>query len=146
MTGGVSPLYEPAMLLGRAGVVPGHDLTTEAALTKLSYLLALTELTLEDVTRLMSTNLCGELTEHARMIFQHPGDQLLPRQVDLSRLNYAIAGGELQQVENFIQSCSKWLINEADYTGNTPLVSSTDILRDVYHSKASSTASGSDRT
>ena len=126
MTGSVSPLYEPAMLLGRAGVVPGHDLTTEAALTKLSYLLAQSELTQEDVTRLMSTDLCGELTEHARTTFQHPGDQLLPRQVKLSRLNYAIAGGELEHVRDFMQSDCKWLINEADYTGNSPMVSSAD--------------------
>ena len=28
MTGTVSPLYEPAMLLKRAGVLPGHDMTS----------------------------------------------------------------------------------------------------------------------
>lgn len=123
MTGSVSPLYEPAMLLGRAGVVPGYDLTTEAALTKLSYLLALPELSIEDIVKKMSTNLCGELTEHLQMTFQHPGDHLPSRQVGLSRLNYAIAEGDISQVREFIKSEAKWLLNEGDYTGNTPLVS-----------------------
>jgi hypothetical protein len=38
LTGSVSPLYASGVLLMRAGVIPGADLTTEAALTKLAFL------------------------------------------------------------------------------------------------------------
>ena len=142
MTGSVSPLYEPAMLLGRAGVVPGYDLTTEAALTKLSYLLALPELSTEDIVKKMSSNLCGELTEHSQTTFQHPGDHLPSRQIGLARLNYAIAGGDINQIREIIESEAKWLLNEGDYTGNTPLVS---LFLAIYRScLTESTASRSD--
>ncbi|KAK3643570.1 hypothetical protein LTR56_010080 [Elasticomyces elasticus] len=73
LTGSVSPLYAPAMVLGRAGIVPGHDLTTEAALTKLSYLLALPNLTAEEVTRRMAVDLRGELTQTGDVSFAGPG-------------------------------------------------------------------------
>ena len=64
MTGTVSPLYEPAMLLKRAGVIPGHDMTSEAALAKLSYLLAMPGLSPEDVIQKMSVSLRGELVSY----------------------------------------------------------------------------------
>lgn len=64
--GFVSPLYAPGTILGRAGVVFGHDLTTEAALTKLSYLLALPELSYKDMTLRMAQSLRGEMVCIAR--------------------------------------------------------------------------------
>jgi 60kDa lysophospholipase len=69
LTGSVSPLYAPAMVLGRAGIVPGGDLTTEATLTKLSYLLALPDLTPTEITRRMALSLRGELTPYADVSF-----------------------------------------------------------------------------
>ena len=122
MTGTVSALYEPGMTLRRAGVVAGQDMTTEAALTKLSYLLALPGLTREDVTKQMSISLLGELTEQSQMIFKHPGDDVSSRQANLTRLGYAIADGDLSQVNEIMKSGPEWVLNEADYTGNTPLV------------------------
>lgn len=48
-------------MLRQAGVVPGADMTTEAALTKLSYLLG-QKLSKEEIKKLMMSNLSGELT------------------------------------------------------------------------------------
>ena len=50
----------------REGIVTGLDMTTEAAYTKLTYLLALPDLTHSDVAALMRQNLRGELTADFR--------------------------------------------------------------------------------
>ncbi|GAP82663.2 putative L-asparaginase [Rosellinia necatrix] len=71
-SGFVSPLYAPGFALGEAGVVFGHDLTSEAALTKLSYLLALPDLDAAEVGRRMSRPLRGEMTALASPSFTHP--------------------------------------------------------------------------
>ena len=74
--GFVSPLYAPGTALGRAGVVFGHDLTTEAALTKLSYLLGLPSLSYAEVTDKMAHSLRGEMTEMALPSFSHPAGSI----------------------------------------------------------------------
>ena len=117
MTGTVSPLYEPAMLLQRAGVVPGHDMTSEAALAKLSYLLALPNLTIEEVRQQMAISLRGELTAQTSVVFAHP------RTANLTSLCYAISQGSEEEVQEILKGHIGWLLNEADYSGNTPLVS-----------------------
>lgn len=59
--GMVNPLrYEAGCGLYQAGVVSGRDITSEAAITKLMYLLA-RDLTPEEVTRKMETPLAGEM-------------------------------------------------------------------------------------
>ena len=123
MNGTVSPLYEPALLLKRAGVVPGNDLTSEAALAKLSYLLALPDLTVEDVTRHMSVSLRGELTEQTSMAFEHPSGFLPEHLANLSAMGYAISRGSPEELSQVLKGDLEWLLNEADYSGNTPLVS-----------------------
>ncbi len=122
MNGTVSPLYEPAMLLERAGVVPGYDLTSEAALAKLSYLLALPDLSVEDVTRQMVISLRGELTEQTNMVFEHPSGFLPQHVSSLTALSYTIAKGNLEELRNVLKDEMQCLLNEADYSGNTPLV------------------------
>ena len=75
-SGSVSPLYAPATILGNAGVVFGHDLTTEAALTKLSFLLALPGLSYEDIVNQMQYSIRGEITEMVTEQFKHPGSDI----------------------------------------------------------------------
>jgi lysophospholipase len=126
LSGNVSPLYAPGTALGRAGIVFGHDLTSEAALTKLSFLLALPNATPEEVARQMSISISGELTESTRTHFQHPPSDsgtLSPELSSLIALAYAIRDGDLQAVRDVIRGESRWLLNDTDYSGNTPMVS-----------------------
>ncbi|KAI9820491.1 MAG: hypothetical protein M1826_000890 [Phylliscum demangeonii] len=127
LSGSVGLRYAPANALAHAGVVFGGDLTSEAALTKLSYLLALPDLTPSDVARQMSISLRGELSEQSETIFQHPA---LPSQrpsrspattttpTNLTALGYAIARGDLTHVRELVRG---GLLHEADASGNTPL-------------------------
>ena len=54
--------YEAGSALVRAGAVSGGNMTTEAAITKLTYLLS-KDLPKDDIRRLMRTDLRGELTK-----------------------------------------------------------------------------------
>ena len=123
LTGSVTPLYAPAMILKRAGVIPGHDMTSEAALAKLSYLLALPNLSVEKVIELMSIPLRGEFTEHNATAFRNPRSRQLPHSLEnLTSLSYAISNGNLAETKELLTGDLGWLLNEADYAGNTPLV------------------------
>ena len=60
--GGVQPYrYASGLELAQTGLVSGHDLTSEAAITKLMYLLG-KGLKPEDVTEEMERSLCGEIS------------------------------------------------------------------------------------
>ncbi|KAI7168066.1 asparaginase-domain-containing protein [Hortaea werneckii] len=72
LSGSVSSIYAPAMTLQRAGVTFGQDMTTEAALTKLAYLLAQPGAEVESVAEKMSVDIKGELTERTGTFFEHP--------------------------------------------------------------------------
>ncbi|KAH6840917.1 asparaginase-domain-containing protein [Chaetomium sp. MPI-CAGE-AT-0009] len=128
--GFVSPLYAPATALGRAGVVFGHDLTTEAALTKLSYLLAIPDLKYSEVTAKMSQSLRGEMTEMAQPSFSHPAgsidyvvDRLTSAETAFTALGYAIRNGEQGTVRAMLEGDEfrHQLVKRADYAGNTAL-------------------------
>jgi len=125
LSGSVSPLYAPATILGRAGVVFGMDMTSEAALTKMAYLLALPDATPEEVAKRMSTSIRGELTEATRTHFEHPktSGALTPEVSSLTALGYAIQKGSLQETRDIIRGEPRWLLNDSDYNLNTPVVS-----------------------
>ena len=61
--GSVSAAYEAGAVLEAAGVVQGADMTPEAALAKLSYILAIEGLTVDEKRRMLRMNLRGELTQ-----------------------------------------------------------------------------------
>jgi lysophospholipase len=125
LSGSVSALYAPGAYLGRAGVVFGQDLTSEAALTKLAYLLALPDATPEEVAKRMSVSLRGELTETTRTHFEHPSRSgvLTPELSSLTALGYAVQKGDLQATKDIIRGEPRWLLNDADYQMNSPVVS-----------------------
>ncbi|KAJ2805964.1 hypothetical protein H4R20_001877 [Coemansia guatemalensis] len=94
--GNVSDLYATARGLTRAQVVPGRDMTSECALTKLSYLLG-RGFSPERCREMLSRSLRGELTvvqSHSRPIFysgqgrSHTFTQFVSRQIlDETRAN-----------------------------------------------------------
>lgn len=106
----------------------GLDMTTEAALTKLAYLLALPESTPESVAKNMSISLRGELTESSLPVFRHPDGALPERVQTLTLMGYAIAQGDLERVKTILKTEHHWLLNDADYSGNTPIVSGPSSL------------------
>ena len=125
LSGSATAIYEAGTALARAGIVFGNDMTSEAALTKLSYLLALRNPAPEEVTRNMLMSLRGEMMPDApHTLFHHPGGSgaLTPLRSTLSALFYAIREGDIETVREIIRIESKFLLNDSDYSGNTPLV------------------------
>ena len=66
LTGSVTSAYESARNMERNGIVTGLDMTTEAAYTKLAYLLSLPNMAYEQIVKKMRQDLCGELTADSR--------------------------------------------------------------------------------
>ncbi|EDS31622.1 l-asparaginase i [Culex quinquefasciatus] len=62
--GSVSQMYETSHHLRELGVISGHDMTAEAALGKLSYVLGKEDWDLEMKRRMLQRNLRGEMTEN----------------------------------------------------------------------------------
>lgn len=129
--GFVSPLYAPGTALGRAGVVFGQDLTTEGALTKLSYLLAEDGLSYADVTARMAQSLRGEMTESSTTTFSHPAGRvdysaksgnLTVGETRFTELGYAIRNGDMEVVRRMLEGdehSTHPLLTTSDYAGNT---------------------------
>ncbi|XP_058808958.1 L-asparaginase 1-like isoform X2 [Phymastichus coffea] len=68
--GSVSTLYDTGKILLEAGVISGFDMTPEAALTKLAYVLSKTEWDTKTKRNMMETNLRGELSLGRSMSMQ----------------------------------------------------------------------------
>lgn len=133
LTGSVSALYAPGMVLARAGVVPGNDMTSEAALTKLAYLLARPGATSYSVAREMAISLRGEMTPNHTTVFAHPDGSLSTSATRLTEVAYAVAAGHADKVKEELRN-DITLLNRSDYSGNTLLHlaatgPSLDILR-----------------
>lgn len=126
-SGTVSPLYAPANVLGSAGVVFGHDLTTEAALTKLFFLLARPELRYAEIVNLMAEDLRGEMTALPSSIQFCPaptaeaGASLSSTQKNFTELAYAISAGDVDLVRSILDADTENLLFEVDYAGNSAL-------------------------
>lgn len=125
VNGFVSPVYAPGTQLGRAGVIFGLDLTAEAALTKLSYLLSLGVSNVE-ITKSFTQSLRGELTEIAHPTFTHPNaplqdpaSRLTDTESSFTALGYAIQNLQLDVVKQLITGEGHKLLKTADYAGNT---------------------------
>jgi lysophospholipase len=73
--GEVSSIYEVGKKLEAVGVVAGGDMTPEAALTKLEYLLGKDDLSIEEVRVLMGRSLRGELTERRHVDEDYTKDE-----------------------------------------------------------------------
>ncbi|KAG6004546.1 hypothetical protein E4U21_000930, partial [Claviceps maximensis] len=140
VAGFVSPVYAPGTQLGRAGVIFGLDLTPEAALTKLSYLIAQPGLSSADITAHFARSLRGEMTEIAHPTFSHPPTALddidnandngavasrllTAAEATFTALGYAIQNGQLSVVKQLLDGDADGcqLLKTADYAGNTAL-------------------------
>lgn len=125
VNGFVSPVYAPGTQLGRMGVIFGLDLTAEAALAKLSHLLALPNLTQKDIVAQFSRSLRGEMTEIAHPSFSHPtppldaASRLTATESAFTALGYAIKNGEIDVVKQLLEGEGSQLLKTADYAGNT---------------------------
>ena len=69
--------YATSSPLAAAGLLSGYDMTTEAALAKLSYLLARKDLGMSRIRELVGTNLRGELTTDERVPFSWHDESFL---------------------------------------------------------------------
>lgn len=133
LTGSVNPLYAPGMVLGRAGVVAGGDMTAEAALTKLAYLLAQPNATPESVAKDMAVSLRGEVTESTGTVFSHPTGHLSAGTTTITAIAYAVTSADFQRVKDLVRG-DAGIVNFPDYSGNTSLhiaatAPSLDVLR-----------------
>ena len=127
LSGNVGPFYAPATALQRAGVVLGYDMTTEAALTKLAFLLSQRGNTLEGVAKEMTQNLAGELTDTIETEFHHPEEvDMTPKRAVLMALKYAIEDGDSDACKAIMKKDERIGLNDVDEQGNTPLVSFYD--------------------
>ena len=81
-SGMVSGLYATGKALLDIGVIPGNDMTPEAALTKMSYVLSRDEWDIDMKRKMMQTNIAGEMT-----VINFKEEKAKPLKGDIEDLN-----------------------------------------------------------
>lgn len=123
VSGNVSTTYPAAKELCELGVVSGADMTVEAALTKLSYLLGRPDLNVDEIRKLMATSLCGELTcgGTENVTCDDDDDDIFKEQTTSisSLLCEAAADGDSDRITQLLQKGAK--VNQPNYDGRTAL-------------------------
>ncbi len=135
MRGRVKSHYASGQSLADVGVVSGHDLTPEAALMKLAYLLSYADLSIEEVKRVMQTNIRGELTEEEQphtsfreRAFVSSVAQILASSRNIEDVEAAlypvlmcaaVANDDVEALIRMVEGGAD--VNAVDYEGRTPL-------------------------
>ena len=145
LKGTVSDLYATGKALHDAGVLPGHDMTTEAALTKLSFLLGQQPaLSIEEIKQRILDNLRGELTLPSNFVSGHVSTgrsvlsalvKSIPQHTTAERATFnsvlrpslmslAASSGDLMALRGFLAPANQSnpvTFTCFDHTGMTPL-------------------------
>lgn len=124
--------YETGKTLSEVGIINGSDLTVEAALTKLSYLLA-QDIPTHRVKELMVENLRGELTESKKTKFSFKDKAFIKSVAEVLEgdtgevktvlepilLCACASRGDVDQIHTMVINGAD--INNFDYDGRTPM-------------------------
>ncbi|XP_034489842.1 L-asparaginase [Drosophila innubila] len=114
--GSVAEIYHTGKVLFDVGVIPGYDMTPEAALSKLAYVIGKEEWPLEVKKQMMQSNLRGELTSTAALKMEdYDLVDAVARSLHLSSpqeldqlgatlfpamINAAVAEGDIKKINN----------------------------------------------
>ncbi|XP_052042634.1 60 kDa lysophospholipase [Apodemus sylvaticus] len=132
LQGTVTSDYASGMAMAGAGIVSGFDMTSEAALAKLSYVLGQPGLSLKDRKKLLAKDLRGEMTlpptdaflqdgcRVARLLSMSGSQEADAMKDVLPGLALAAAhAGDLDTLQAFVELGRD--LNLKDYSGQTPL-------------------------
>ena len=135
LRGSVQPDYAAGRALVDAGVISGHDMTAEAALTKMAFLLSQPDLEREQVRRFLQVDLRGELTppndaprfsfrerrfvESVRAALGERSDAEVGRVIYPVLLTAAAQEGDLDAIARMLASGAP--VDAVDLVGRTPV-------------------------